>query len=178
MQHSATLFNTLQKPKTLCNTLQHSATLCNTLQHTATANGSTALHYAAQYDKVDVVKYLLNLDDDQGFVILCESCRTCMRHVPRVNMNKYECTIWISRSINVKPSMSDDGFVGGFSCAIQCNTLEQTYVQRSATRRNALQHTATHCNTLQHTATHCNTLQYTATHCNTLQHTSTCCNML
>ena len=28
-----------------------------------TGNGSTPLHYAAQYDKIDAVKYLLNLDE-------------------------------------------------------------------------------------------------------------------
>ena len=31
-----------------------------------TGNGSTPLHYAAQYDKIDVVKYLLNLDSDSA----------------------------------------------------------------------------------------------------------------
>ena len=39
-----------------------------------TANGSTPLHYAAQYDKTDVVKYLLNLDDSgSGLVDIVNS---------------------------------------------------------------------------------------------------------
>ena len=46
-----------------------------------TGNGSTALHYAVQYDKFDVVKYLLNLDNTDGLVNVANASGQTALHV-------------------------------------------------------------------------------------------------
>jgi hypothetical protein len=47
-----------------------------------TGNGSTALHYAAQYDKFDVIKYFLGaLDDTEGLVDIANASGQTALHV-------------------------------------------------------------------------------------------------
>jgi len=47
-----------------------------------TGNGSTALHYAAQYDKVDIVKYFLGaLDGTEGLVDIANASGQTALHV-------------------------------------------------------------------------------------------------
>ena len=47
-----------------------------------TGNGSTALHYAAQYDKFDVIRYFLGaLDDTEGLVDIANASGQTALHV-------------------------------------------------------------------------------------------------
>lgn len=50
-----------------------------------TANGSTALHYASQYDKFDVARYLLNLDNTEGLVDVANAMGQTALHIAAKN---------------------------------------------------------------------------------------------
>jgi len=140
--------------------LQHTATLFNTLQHSATHCSKNLATSSSTRTPLSNSASMLR----DPLLVLCTTS-TLRRTATHCNALRHTATHYISlqhtaaRPLTLCWFSSEPALCGTLQRSVtHCNTLQHT-----ATHCSTLQHTATHCNTLQHTATHCSTLQHAAT---------------